>query len=885
MSQIIVPETLLEHLDVANDAGFVFISSEQLTGKTSMVKAWLHQQKSHNWLYIDCQYNQLDHALRTEAETLLNDEQACQIKFQAQAASEAASSTANKTEATDHETDVPESPQTYTNDAGISYERVSQEQASKRQIVIFDHIPPAAMEDTALWLSTLIRRHQSQYLFIIIDHQRPANVLLKLAFECQGILLSAAHCQIRIGDVLRQSKERKWHLPVAPLIDTLERAKGHNLVLLTLLNELIDTAEHYKVPNKERWARRLFQGLTSSEITGARLLSALGWTLPSVLKLLLPELPFQEFLNTLRQRQWLEERHHEGILLVRINQPLTCALSRFAPPPENMALRQEKLWTIQLMNRQHVPPSYTLQTWLNVGNESIISIFLDDLEKNNKIVDFAEHAPLADLNRIPSHLINRFPTLNKILYTRTINSANQNSIALNQQRWQHFATDAQTSPMHMPDPQIQIIQSVHNTLLQPPEPTAPDSESNPKLLPAWLDACSRLTLTHTLAGMSYESPTQNTFAQLEKIALKAAQDHDEDTVINTLKSLALLTMRFGHIDHYIKASRYVIDWAKHLDKDNVDTTQNLLIITGPIDYLLETSSRTTPDYQMDTPSDSTLHYLRNLGDSFSQIWSQDWQNCQGFLARAAEHYQNIAPYLKQYALNPTLLRQLFGLTYLPDLDSDQHVEFLSVPSLSPDDSPYDEPLIHLITAMIRAHEKSYVSAQSSFEQAQQCALDLGCIGDLMWCHALAARFYIGRNDETNALAQLKPLLQILEHPGVILPVGMLGNQLKPILELANQHRAATPDQITRYRKAFPHLFQEDEQTPTVSSLLSKREYEILQYMSEGRSNDEISKALHRSVGTVKLHAHNIYKKLKVKNRVEAINLYKQSELMAGDLPR
>lgn len=83
-------------------------------------------------------------------------------------------------------------------------------------------------------------------------------------------------------------------------------------------------------------------------------------------------------------------------------------------------------------------------------------------------------------------------------------------------------------------------------------------------------------------------------------------------------------------------------------------------------------------------------------------------------------------------------------------------------------------------------------------------------------------------------------------------------------------------------QGLPIPLLEDEQAPTVSALLSKREYEILQYMSEGRSNDEISKLLHRSVGTVKLHAHNIYKKLKVKNRVEAINLYKQSELMAGD---
>lgn len=883
MPQIIVPDTLLEQLSGANDAGFVFISGEQLTGKTSMVKAWLQQQKRHGWLYVDCQYHKLDEALRLEAETILADDQSLQNKAETQDSPTDEAVTQTTPNPSDTAAESPATPYIYTNTAGIVYEQTPHEAKSSRQIVIFDHLPPEEIEETARWLATLIKRHQSQLLFIILDHRRPANVLLKLAFECQGILLSARHCQIRIGDILRARQARNWPMPVAELIETVERAHGHNLVLLQLLNEQLSEAEQFSLPKKEDWARKIFHGLTAPEIAGARLLSALGWTLPTVLKLLLPTLPFQEFLDRLRQRQWLEEHHHKSNLLVRINQPLACALSHFSPTVENMTLRQEKLWTIQLMNRQHVPPSYSLRTWLNVGDESIISIFLDDLDKNNKLIDFAEHTHIADLNQIPDTLINRFSALNTIVYTRAINSADQSTIDCNQARWAHNAAHTQNTPLHAPDPQIQIIQNAHNMLAQRPEPGAATNMEGARLLPAWLEASSRLTLMHTLAGIAHQRPDQNTFAQLEKVALKAAQTHDEDTVINTLKSLALLTLRFGHMDHYVKSTRYVTDWAKHLEKEKAGTTQSLMIIKRPIELLMTPpSTRAIASTRINPPRDAALNYLLNLGDSFSEVWSQDWHNSQGFLARATAHYQNIAPYMRQYVLNPILLRQLFGLTHLSDIDETKHQDLLIAPQLSADDSPYDEPLVHLVTAMIQLHEKSYVSAQSSFEQAQLCAIDLGCIGDLMWCHALAARFYVGRSEEDKALGQLKPLLEMLEHPGIILPIGMLDKQLKPILELANQHRAATPDQITRCRRAFPHLFQEDEQTPTVSALLSKREYEILQYMSEGRSNDEISKLLHRSVGTVKLHAHNIYKKLKVKNRVEAINLYKQSELMAGD---
>jgi LuxR family maltose regulon positive regulatory protein len=49
-----------------------------------------------------------------------------------------------------------------------------------------------------------------------------------------------------------------------------------------------------------------------------------------------------------------------------------------------------------------------------------------------------------------------------------------------------------------------------------------------------------------------------------------------------------------------------------------------------------------------------------------------------------------------------------------------------------------------------------------------------------------------------------------------------------------------------------------------------RELEVLQVIAEGLSNQEAANRLYLSLHTVKVHARNIYAKLGVKNRTEAV---------------
>ncbi|MBT1701156.1 winged helix-turn-helix transcriptional regulator [Fulvivirgaceae bacterium PWU4] len=57
--------------------------------------------------------------------------------------------------------------------------------------------------------------------------------------------------------------------------------------------------------------------------------------------------------------------------------------------------------------------------------------------------------------------------------------------------------------------------------------------------------------------------------------------------------------------------------------------------------------------------------------------------------------------------------------------------------------------------------------------------------------------------------------------------------------------------------------------------LSKRELEVLQLMAQGLSNQEIADRLFLSLSTVKTHANNLFDKMGVERRTQAINQAKQ----------
>ena len=62
--------------------------------------------------------------------------------------------------------------------------------------------------------------------------------------------------------------------------------------------------------------------------------------------------------------------------------------------------------------------------------------------------------------------------------------------------------------------------------------------------------------------------------------------------------------------------------------------------------------------------------------------------------------------------------------------------------------------------------------------------------------------------------------------------------------------------------------------------LSPREVEVLGLIAQGKTNKEISAALFVSPGTVKAHTSNIYRKLDVTNRTEAVARARELDILS-----
>ncbi len=136
------------------------------------------------------------------------------------------------------------------------------------------------------------------------------------------------------------------------------------------------------------------------------------------------------------------------------------------------------------------------------------------------------------------------------------------------------------------------------------------------------------------------------------------------------------------------------------------------------------------------------------------------------------------------------------------------------------------------------------------------------------------------------IKQLLPALQIMmftvyennEQVFEALKAGASGYLLKKtapaqiISSIKELYEGGSPMSASIARKLVAY-FQDKQQhsRPAAAALLTNRELEVLDYLSRGLLYKEIADQLHISFHTVRQHIGNIYSKLHVQNKTEAIN--------------
>jgi LuxR family transcriptional regulator, maltose regulon positive regulatory protein len=161
------------------------------------------------------------------------------------------------------------------------------------------------------------------------------------------------------------------------------------------------------------------------------------------------------------------------------------------------------------------------------------------------------------------------------------------------------------------------------------------------------------------------------------------------------------------------------------------------------------------------------------------------------------------------------------------------------------------------------------------EQAQH----LGLFRWVIQIYCLQSLALHAQKRTNEALSKLESALALAEPEGY---VEVFLEEDPHILELIRmaQKRELAPRFVARLIEAFTSRPSRKEANPvSYQGPLSKREIELVHLIAEGCSNKEIAAQLVISLGTVKRHTVNIFTKLGVKNRTEAVAKARQMGLL------
>jgi LuxR family transcriptional regulator, maltose regulon positive regulatory protein len=133
---------------------------------------------------------------------------------------------------------------------------------------------------------------------------------------------------------------------------------------------------------------------------------------------------------------------------------------------------------------------------------------------------------------------------------------------------------------------------------------------------------------------------------------------------------------------------------------------------------------------------------------------------------------------------------------------------------------------------------------------------------------------LSKNDES--INQLNEVLTMAEPGGFIRSFVDEGPLMAQLL-LKNFSNRNNPDYVHRILAAFSNPQSEKTAVSPIKNSesewiesLSERELEVLRLIAEGLANQEIANRLYLSLHTIKVHARNIFNKLGVKNRTQAV---------------
>jgi LuxR family transcriptional regulator, maltose regulon positive regulatory protein len=165
-----------------------------------------------------------------------------------------------------------------------------------------------------------------------------------------------------------------------------------------------------------------------------------------------------------------------------------------------------------------------------------------------------------------------------------------------------------------------------------------------------------------------------------------------------------------------------------------------------------------------------------------------------------------------------------------------------------------------------------LSLLSPLEEEARSAGRMGRVVEILLLEALALQ---AKGESNKAMGSLATCLALAEPEGYVRLILDEGQPAQRLLAawLARANPGPRRDYTTEllaHFKAGPSPLAAAPQTGSLVEPLSQRELEVLQLIAAGKTNRQIALDLIIAPGTVKAHTGNIYRKLDVANRTEAV---------------
>ena len=185
-------------------------------------------------------------------------------------------------------------------------------------------------------------------------------------------------------------------------------------------------------------------------------------------------------------------------------------------------------------------------------------------------------------------------------------------------------------------------------------------------------------------------------------------------------------------------------------------------------------------------------------------------------------------------------------------------------------------LARLLISEYRRHRSAgaILEAMRLLGRLLKAAQKSGRLASVIEIQILQALAHQARSDPPLALLALQRALVLAEPQGYVRIFVDEGAPMKQLLSAAAA-RGMLPGYVARLLAVFePQTHMAERKSfprhPQLIETLSQRELEVLELLSHGLSNREISERLFIALNTVKGHNRKIYGKLQVARRTEAI---------------